>query len=91
LSLAFGVASGHLEIIYKGACRLHDWSIEWASKGGNKQPLQVGKNNLVGSNVSVAIETIQDGGIVFGPLTGEFLQVAESAPQVKKLSKKGHC
>ena len=81
--MAFGEASGHLKINYKGSCRLHDWSIEWTSKGGDKQPLQLAKNNLFGSNVSVVIETVQDGGVVFGPLTGEFLQVAETTPQVR--------
>ena len=38
--------------------------------------------NLIGHEKAGSVETIQDGGVFYRPLSGEFLQLAKSTPQV---------
>ena len=72
---------GKLEVNRAGSCAGYNWNIEWKT-GGDKNTLEVVKNSLSGQNVQIQVETLKDGGMVYGPLTGEFLQVAETNPQV---------
>ena len=50
--------------------------------GGDKSEFTLKKNGLSGNNATVYFNTRQDGGIIFGPLTGEFLYLPEKSPQV---------
>lgn len=76
--------AGKLNVKREGTCFGYCWTITWISIGGDKQPLQMINQSLNGLEVSTSMDTIQDGGIMFGPLTGEFLQVAETTPQVSE-------
>ena len=67
-------------------CSRYEWRVEWFSGGGDKEPLQLIIDNVQGQGVLCNVTTIQDGGILFGPLPGEFLQLAEPNPQVKCLN-----
>ena len=53
----------------------------WSCRGGDKKKLLI-QHKVSGNEVNAQVRTIQDGGMVFGPLTGEFLHVAEKEPQV---------
>ena len=85
LQNSFGRAMGRVEVKQSGNCKSRQWIVEWISMGGDKSSFEVAastNDTLSGLNATVAIETIQDGGVVIGPLTGEFLQTAELSPQV---------
>jgi len=74
--------AGHFEITRTGTCSGHHWHVKFVTVGGNKQTLEIVNSTLKGLDVVYSVETVQDGGMMFGPLTGEFLQTAEKKPQV---------
>ena len=93
---SFGRVMGITDVQQFGDCKNRQWIVEWTSMGGDKRPLEGvvlvsdlttpdsdNRISLLGLNASVEIETIQDGGVVVGPLTSEFLQTAETSPQVR--------
>jgi len=49
------------------------------------KPFEVVSTSVVGASASVTVETVQDGGILYGPLTAEFLRVPKASPQVRVL------
>nr|XP_047143668.1 fibrocystin-L-like isoform X2 [Hydra vulgaris] len=63
-------------------CSYYQWRVEWFSGGGDKELLQLIIDNVRGQDVLNNTIVIQNGGILFGPLPGEFLQLAEPIPQV---------
>lgn len=79
------VGIGDLRVDRGGNCYGYNWEIEWISHGGNKNEIMA-TNHLQGLDVQINVETLREGGIIFGPLTGEFLQVAMETPQVRKLT-----
>lgn len=42
------------------------------------------ESHLTGVGVTMTIDTLQNGGVLYGPLTGEFLQTVEERPQVRQ-------
>lgn len=79
---AFGGSFGTVEILRAGTCHGYDWTLEWITIPGDVELLQVNSMTLTGPNPTVNVETIQDGGMVYGPLTGDLLQLQKSSPQV---------
>ena len=76
--------------IYNCECELHyrySWSVEWLCSGGDKNLIGFESHTLKGWEVEIGVVTEgkREGGMLFGPLNGEFLQVAESSPQVNFL------
>lgn len=82
LEIAIHKTAGHVKVDRSGTCSGYKWQIQFVSVGGNKPTLEIVNNTLTGLNVKSGVTTIQDGGMLFGPLTGEFLQTAEKTPQV---------
>ena len=74
--------AGHFVVTRTGTCSGYHWKCKFLTVGGNKQTLEIVNSTLKGLDVVYSVETIQDGGMLFGPLTGEFLQTAEEKPQV---------
>ncbi|XP_065660201.1 fibrocystin-L isoform X2 [Hydra vulgaris] len=63
-------------------CSFYQWRVEWFSGGGDRELLQLIADNIQGQDVLNNTIVIQNGGILFGPLPGEFLQLVEPNPQV---------
>lgn len=74
---------GCLTVLREGRCDSYTWTVTWSCRGGDKNELEVYREDLKGGNVSISVVTTQDGGIMFGPLESEFLHVAATTPQVK--------
>ena len=73
---------GALEIKKSFTCPGAEFEIKWIENGGNKPQFSINGDNLIGHEVNVTTETIQNGGIIYGPLSGEFMQLAKTTPQV---------
>lgn len=82
LEIAIHKTAGHLKVDRTGTCSGYKWQIHFLTVGGNKKTLEIVNSTLEGLEVTSSVSTIQDGGMLFGPLTGEFLQTAEKTPQV---------
>lgn len=76
---------GKLKVLKKFTCVSSELEIKWIEIGGNKPQFDVVPTRLIGINVSAVVETIHDGGIIYGPLSGEFFQTVENSPQVRDL------
>ena len=77
---------GRVEVQRAGDCHGYNWTVIWKTVGGDKSELKLDKSDLMGPNVTVSVYTHQEGGIIFGPLTGEFLYLPERSPQVRYIS-----
>ena len=82
IEIAIGKIAGHVQVTRTGGCSGYTWQVTFVSVGGNKAPLKIVNSTLTGLGVSSKATTIKEGGILFGPLTGEFLQLAKEKPQV---------
>ena len=71
-----------LSVTREGDCLGYKWQIKWSCKGGDKNELII-QHKAHGNRVEAKVRTLHNGGMLFGPLTGEFLQVAEKTPQVR--------
>lgn len=76
--------SGKLEVYRFGTCSGSIWEIFFKTLGGDVKPFEVTSTSISGASPSVTVETIQDGGILYGPLSAEFLRVPKESPQVKE-------
>lgn len=83
LELEYKEAIGKVDVLQEGSCSGYSWTITWKTVGGDKVPLEVPENALIGFDIDIKLDTIQDGGITIGPLTGEFLQLMKDKPQVR--------
>lgn len=76
---------GDVEVSIDGTCNNRSYYITWLEKGGDQDPLVVNGSGLiqaVGSNVSITIETIIDGGVFMKPFRGDMLRRPKKYPQV---------
>ena len=73
---------GKVSVYRFGTCSGYEWEIFFETVGGHVKTLQVISSSVTGNLPSVTVVTIQDGGILYGPLTGEFLRLPKSSPQV---------
>ena len=73
---------GVLNIKKAFTCTGAEFEISWIKNGGNKPQFQIDASKLVGNEASGEVHTEQDGGIIYGPLSGEFLQLAKTTSQV---------
>ena len=66
-------------------CHKYQWTVEWKCRGGDKKNMGFVDHTLTGYELEVKVDAVikRNGGMLFGPLTGEFLQVAEETPQVR--------
>ena len=73
---------GEIHVKKSFSCTGARFDITWIRNGGNKPQFEIDISMLVGNQVTGHVQTIQDGGIIYGPLSGEFLQLAKSNSQV---------
>ena len=73
---------GELKVQKSFTCTGAEFEITWIKNGGNKGQFEIDITNLIGHEKAGSVETIQDGRVIYGPLSGEFLQLAKSTPQV---------
>ena len=74
---------GKVTVYRFGTCSGYEWEIFFDTVGGDLELMEVTSPAITGNSGSVTVETIQDGGILYGPLTGEFLRLPKSSPQVR--------
>ncbi|XP_066933159.1 fibrocystin-L-like [Clytia hemisphaerica] len=73
---------GELKVQKSFTCTGAEFEITWIKNGGNKGQFEIDITNLIGHEKAGSVETLQDGGVIYGPLSGEFLQLAKSTSQV---------
>jgi len=73
---------GVLKIKKTFTCTGAVFEISWIKNGGNKPQFQIDATKLAGNEADGIVNTEQDGGIIYGPLSGEFLQLAKTTSQV---------
>ena len=73
---------GEIGVKKSFSCTGARFEVTWIRNGGNKPQFEIDVTGLVGNQVTGDVETIQDGAIIYGPLSGEFLQLAKTTPQV---------
>ncbi|XP_044191170.1 PKHD1 like 1, tandem duplicate 1 [Thunnus albacares] len=79
-----GIAGmGQVRVTKPGSCRLPKWRVEWLTKPGDQPLMQVNGSSLVGNNVRAFVKERKKGGLLMRSLTGDFLRVWETKPQVE--------
>ena len=73
---------GKVSVYRFGTCSGYEWEVFFETVGGDVKPFQVIAPAVTGNSASVTVVTLQDGGILYGPLTGEFLRLPKTSPQV---------
>lgn len=77
---------GVLAVERSGTCAGFEWTVTWETFGGDHPEMQVNGDSLSGNEVSVSVQTIQNGGLFLEPIPGEFLRTPHSSGQVSSLS-----
>ena len=72
---------GNAQVTRSKDCSGYKWTVKWLS-GGDKPALTIAANNLLGSNVAIVANGVEDGGAVFQPIQADFLRTYHSQPQV---------
>lgn len=76
---------GKVSVSRVGSCASYNWTVEWATTGGDQPTITVDGTGLTGNKVSIKAVTIDDGGLFLRPIPGDMLRVAEIKPQVGKI------
>ena len=77
---------GVLAVERSGTCAGFEWTVTWETFGGDHPEMQVNGDSLSGNEVSISVQTIQNGGLFLEPIPGEFLRTPHSSGQVSSLS-----
>ena len=77
---------GVLAVERSGTCAGFEWTVTWETFGGDHPEMQVNGDSLSGNEVSISVQTIQNGGLFLEPIPGEFLRTPHSSGQVSCLS-----
>ncbi|XP_039978517.1 PKHD1 like 1, tandem duplicate 1 [Xiphias gladius] len=79
-----GIAGmGQVRVAKQGSCRGPKWRVEWLTNPGDQPLIQVDSSSVVGKNVVVSACEKKKGGLLIRSLTGDFLRVWETKPQVE--------
>ncbi|XP_052063080.1 fibrocystin-L-like [Mytilus californianus] len=73
---------GNLDIQRSGDCANFKYDITYLSRPGDVPPLNIDGSDINGVGVVVTSEKIEDGGLWFSPIFGEFLRTFHLKPQV---------
>ena len=76
---------GILKVERSGTCAGFEWTVAWETHGGDHPEMRVIGDNLDGDEVTISVETIQNGGLFLDPIPGEFLRTPHSSGQVSCL------
>ena len=74
---------GKVSVTRVGTCASYNFTVEWATTGGDQPAVEVNGTGLTGNKVSIKARTIDDGGMFLRPILGDMLRVAETEPQVE--------
>ncbi|XP_044027924.1 LOW QUALITY PROTEIN: PKHD1 like 1, tandem duplicate 1 [Siniperca chuatsi] len=74
---------GQVNVEWHGSCRRPTWRVKWLTKPGDQPLIQVDSSSVVGKNVVVSARENTKGGLLIRSLTGDFLRVWETKPQVE--------
>uniref|UniRef100_A0A667X934 PKHD1 like 1, tandem duplicate 2 n=1 Tax=Myripristis murdjan TaxID=586833 RepID=A0A667X934_9TELE len=74
---------GQVQVTQEGGCRRPKWKVKWLTKPGDQPLMQVNDSSVVGNNAVVEAREKTKGGLSMRSLTGDFLRVWESKPQVE--------
>lgn len=77
---------GVLAVERSGTCAGFEWTVTWETFGSDHPEMQVNGDSLSGNEVSISVQTIQNGGLFLEPIPGEFLRTPHSSGQVSSLS-----
>ncbi|KAK9526506.1 hypothetical protein VZT92_015203 [Zoarces viviparus] len=79
-----GIAGmGEVSVKRQGSCRDPKWRVEWLTRPGDQPLIQVVGSSLVGQNAGVFAHEKTKGGLLTRSLTGDYLRVRETKPQVE--------
>uniref|UniRef100_A0A3B4Y5A4 PKHD1 like 1, tandem duplicate 2 n=1 Tax=Seriola lalandi dorsalis TaxID=1841481 RepID=A0A3B4Y5A4_SERLL len=79
-----GIAGmGQVSVAAQGSCRRPQWRVEWLTQPGDQPLIQVNSSSVVGGNAVVSARERKKGGLLIRSLTGDFLRVWETKPQVE--------
>ncbi|XP_040908783.1 LOW QUALITY PROTEIN: PKHD1 like 1, tandem duplicate 1 [Toxotes jaculatrix] len=79
-----GIAGmGQVSVSKQGNCRRPKWRVEWLTNPGDQPLIQVDSSSVVGKNAVVSAREMKKGGLLIRSLTGDFLRVWETKPQVE--------
>uniref|UniRef100_A0A3B4U1D6 PKHD1 like 1, tandem duplicate 2 n=1 Tax=Seriola dumerili TaxID=41447 RepID=A0A3B4U1D6_SERDU len=79
-----GIAGmGQVSVAAQGSCRRPQWRVEWLTQPGDQPLIQVDSSSVVGGNAVVSARERKKGGLLIRSLTGDFLRVWETKPQVE--------
>ena len=68
-----------------GTCAGFTWTVTWETRGGDHPEMRARGDNLDGNEVSISVQTIENGGLFLDPIPGEFLRTPHSSGQVRGL------
>uniref|UniRef100_UPI003AACF14E PKHD1 like 1, tandem duplicate 1 n=1 Tax=Centroberyx gerrardi TaxID=166262 RepID=UPI003AACF14E len=74
---------GQVRVRKEGSCRRPKWKVKWLTKPGDQPLMQVNDSSVVGINPVVEAREKTKGGLFMRSLTGDFLRVWETKPQVE--------
>jgi len=78
----FGPEIGTVAVTRGGDCHGYNWRITFKTFGGDVETMEVVETSA-DLETSVSVVTIQEGGVIYGPLTSDFLQLKKESPQVR--------
>ncbi|XP_050924319.1 LOW QUALITY PROTEIN: PKHD1 like 1, tandem duplicate 1 [Lates calcarifer] len=79
-----GIAGmGQVSVAQQGTCRRPKWRVEWLTKPGDQPLIQIDSSSVVGTNAVVSAQEKKKGGLLLRGMTGDFLRVWETKPQVE--------
>ncbi|CAF1653823.1 unnamed protein product, partial [Didymodactylos carnosus] len=70
---------GFLNITRGGDCGGYSYSIEWMANGGDKPAITIANQAL--SSGTVGASTVQNGGVIYQPLSGDITRIYHTVPQ----------
>ncbi|KAM3858592.1 fibrocystin-L-like [Diretmus argenteus] len=74
---------GQVQVTWGGGCRRPTWKVKWLTKPGDQPLMQINDSSVVGNNPVVKAREQTKGGLFLRSLTGDFLRVWETKPQVE--------
>ncbi|KAK5854666.1 hypothetical protein PBY51_004842 [Eleginops maclovinus] len=74
---------GEVSISSYGTCKRPKWRVNWLTNPGDQPLMKINDSLTVGNNVVFSITESKKGGLLIRSLTGDYLRVWETKPQVE--------
>jgi hypothetical protein len=80
---------GYLNVTRTSDCTGYTYDIEWIANGGDKPSISITNAGAVTpSGTTVTASVVQNGGVLFSPLSGDLTRTYNTNPQVQYRRKK---